>query len=557
MKHLENRNALDLEALELELDLEEVPAAVDAKLRQVYAELPDRLPVKKQTGRVVWRSVACGASAVAAAFLMLFGTNAVNPALAESLPLVGNLFSMMNGRTMTPLGGNLDTYGDTMQKVGVTAVPAKETGYGLSVEAAFCDGKYVYASFLLSVPQSEENSGLFALKCDGELGCRFLIDGKEAKEVNYAADKRQGGSAVSVALEAPKGVKDGDSLIVSLDVQKLFRVDEDYNSNGKYEEIDAAFTAEFPVTVDLSKNTDTDLQAMDNGIKLYSVERTPGYLKAEMEIPVLGTQNELQGSYGGGPVGYVRLFTEDGREIRHNSNLNRYEESEEMLKGVWGFDGPAEQAEKVVLRVDEFAPGAGFFGLGREDPYVFAEFTIDLKNGTAESSDNYLKEGLKKIDAQEYKSMKKYPDYAGGYLVQNLVIQDTDLYTGEDTHGTFEVGLLAGTTEYRPLEIRFYQDGKLAATVKSHPESEYNDRFYQGYDDGPYCYRDETGTYTATDTDYPEYCDGRQMLYFAWNCPPELARASSNEETQLTLQLADSETGEVLLDGLKMGDICK
>ncbi len=559
MKHLENKKDFDLEAMRQELEIPCVPEAVDRKLRQVYAELPEELPARRQGGRRAVKGLLYSASAVAAAFLMLFGVNAMNPAFAEELPLIGNLFTLMNTHTMTPMGGNVGTYQENVQKVGVAATAKQDTGYGLTVDEAFCDGKYIYATLSLSVPKEGEQYGHVSLKCNGEGDYRFLIDGKEAKEVNLTSDRRQGGSAIAVVLEAPAWVKDGETFTVSLEANRLYGVDEDYNTNGKYEPIEAAFTVDFPVTVDLSKNTNADVQAMDNGVKLYSVERTPGYFKVDMEMPVWGTNNELVGSYGGGIVGYVRLFTEDGQEIRHNSDLNQYPDGleamdQETVRGIWGFEGPAEQDEKVVLRIDELSPGSVYPGLGREEPYVFAEFTIDCKNGTAAPSENYLQEGLKKIDTQEYQTMEKFPDYTGGYLVQDLYIGIDDMYTGETDHGLYEVGLLAGMEEYRPLEVRFFQDGELAATVKSHPESEYNDTVSS--EGGPRCYRDETGMYTAYDTEFPEDCDGKQVLRFAWHCPVELAK-NYTRDTDVFVQIADSQTGEVLLDRAQMGDICK
>lgn len=547
MKHLENN--FDLEALKQDLDITQTPGAVDRKLRQVYAELPEELPVKKHRRSPV-KGIVYSVSAVAAAFLMLFGVNTINPAFAEELPLIGSLFTLMNTGSMTPIGGNVGTYQDAAQQVNAAAAAREGSGYGLTVDEAFCDGKYIYVTLSLSVPGEAEQYGEVSLKCNGEEDYRFLVDGKEAKEVNYASSKRQDGTAVAVVLEAPAGAKDGDAFTVSLEAGKLYGVDVDYNTNGEYEPIEAAFTVDFPVTVDLSKNTNADVQAIDNGVKLYSVERTPGYLKVDMEMPVWGCQEELTGGYGYNPVGYVRLFTEDGKEISHNSDLNQYGYGPEVMeqetvRGIWGFDGPAEQDEKVILRIDEFSPDSSYPGLGREEPYVFAEFTIDWKNGTAAPSENYLKEGLKKIGTQEYRSMEKFPDYTGGYLVQNLAAGFEDMY---------EVELLAGTEEYRPLEVRFFQNGELAATVKSHPESEYNDTLYN---DGPSCYRDETGVYIAYDTGFPEKCDGKQYLLFAWHCPVEVGQIVSDDMDSVSIQVVDSQTGEVLFDNPQMGDIYK
>lgn len=78
------------------LELSHMPSEVTAKLRSIYAELPDELPVRKKH-RGVRASLIAAGSAVAA-LMLLFTLNFASPAFAESMPLVGGFFKAINER---------------------------------------------------------------------------------------------------------------------------------------------------------------------------------------------------------------------------------------------------------------------------------------------------------------------------------------------------------------------------------------------------------------------------------------------------------------------------
>ena len=79
-----------------EWGMEQTTPSYRKALRQVYAELPDELPVK----RYPLRQAMKGLAAVAAVFVMvcvgLFALNAAQPQIAEALPGVGGVFRALN-----------------------------------------------------------------------------------------------------------------------------------------------------------------------------------------------------------------------------------------------------------------------------------------------------------------------------------------------------------------------------------------------------------------------------------------------------------------------------
>ena len=114
------------EELRRALDLTQVPDAVNRKLRQVYAELPEEVPHKSR-----WREPLLKAAGVFAALAVvcggLLGLNAANPALAESIPGLGSLFALMNDHTMHPMGSHVGTYEGSVEELDLAATAPADT----------------------------------------------------------------------------------------------------------------------------------------------------------------------------------------------------------------------------------------------------------------------------------------------------------------------------------------------------------------------------------------------------------------------------------------------
>lgn len=547
------------EELRRALDLTQVPDAVNRKLRQVYAELPEEVPHKSR-----WREPLLKAAGVFAALAVvcggLLGLNAANPALAESIPGLGSLFALMNDHTMHPMGSHVGTYVDHVEELDLTADAPADTDYELTLDEAFCDGSYVYLTLRVAGPEEAEQYESLNLMCDGKSDFRLLVDGAEAELFTLGEQTQADGTeAFALVHELASPVENGQEVSARLEVGSLYGLypQDDSKSGGwQYDTLEVGFTADFTVTADTSQNRSEELSAEDNGVKLYGIKTTPGYLLVDMEIPFWGRTGDPTAS-GGGILGYAQLFTQDGQELHHNSQLNDYdfenESDAESIRGTWAFDGPPEQTDTVILRILDRVPDSYYSG-APEQPVVFAEFAINWKTGEARPSDTYLDEGLSKMDTEEFQASWGPADFTGGYLVSDILnIQDM-------WHGTDDwicMVQLWADVEYQPIELRYYNGERLLGTVKAAPESAYNDNTVA---DGVPAYRGEDGFFLGGKVTNPNLAqEAKYDLIFCLLYPED-----SLEETEYgvgvdiskaadRIQLVNSETGQVLLDDLEIG----
>ena len=257
------------------------------------------------------------------------------------------------------------------------------------------------------------------------------------------------------------------------------------------------------------------------------------------------------------------LFTEDGQELGHNYDLGDYdfanEDDADTIRGTWAFDGPPEQSGRVILRVLENNPDSWSIidtPEEAEKPFVFAEFTIDWKNGTAQPSETYLKEGYQKADTEEYPNTIFHPDFTGGYLIRDIWYAH-DVW--HDSQRPMTSVQMFSDVEYQSVELRFYKQDQLVGTVAAHPESEYNDEEFQ---EGNWpAYRDETGFYTALPAEKATDGQARYELLFVYYYPEgaeldQYGHLAASEHVD-RIDLVNRETGEVLLENLKIGDAYK
>ena len=547
------------EELRRALDLTQVPDAVNRKLRQVYAELPEEVPHKSR-----WREPLLKAAGVFAALAVvcggLLGLNAANPALAESIPGLGSLFALMNDHTMHPMGSHVGTYVDNVEELDLTADAPADTDYELTLDEAFCDGSYVYLTLRVAGPEEAERYESLNLMCDGKSDFRLLVDGEEAELFTIGSQTLEDGAeAFALVHELASPVENGREVSAQLEVGSLYGLypQDDSKSGGwQYDTLEVGFTADFTVTADTSQNRSEELSAEDNGVKLYGIKTTPGYLLVDMEIPFWGRTGDPTAS-GGGILGYAQLFTQDGQELHHNSQLNDYdfenESDAESIRGTWAFDGPPEQTDTVILRILDRVPDSYYSG-APEQPVVFAEFAINWKTGEARPSDTYLDEGLSKMDTEEFQASWGPADFTGGFLVSDI------LNIGDMWHGTDDwicMVELKADEEYQPIELRYYNGERLLGTVKAVPESAYNDNTLA---DGVSAYRGEDGFFLGGKVTNPDLAqEAKYDLIFCLLYPEDCL-----EETEYgvgvdiskaadRIQLVNSETGQVLLDDLEIG----
>ena len=547
-------------ALRRELDIAAVPLVIDNKLRQVYAELPEELPKAKAWKRPLQRAVGVFA-ALAIVCGGLLGLNAANPAFAESIPGLGSLFALMNDHTMHPMGSHVGTYEGSVEELDLAATAPADTDYSLTLDEAFCDGNYVYLTLQVTGPEEAEKYESLSLSCDGQSDFRLLVDGTEAELFTTGGQAMEDGTeAIALVYQLAAPVENGQEVSARLEVGSLYGVyPEDSKSAGwQYDTLEVGFTADFTLTADTSQNQSQELSAEDNGVKLYGVKTTPGYLLVDMEIPFWGRSGDA--TLSGGPIlGCAQLFTQDGQELNHNSLLNNYDFVNETdagsVRGTWAFDGPPEQTNTVILRITDRSPDSAYAADMDRERVVFAEFAINWKTGEAHPSDTYLDEGLDKVDTEEFKASWGPADFTGGFLVSNIG-HTFDSWHG-DTNTTWVCTVnLTSEVEYQPIELRYYNEERLLGTVKAAPKSEFNETAVNPMlGDENFFYRGEDGFYGSIEKD-----GGGYNLFFALYYPEDCIGATQFRERDLKdgcmvdrIEVVNTETGEVLMDDLEIG----
>lgn len=552
MKHMQQKDHEKAKFLQ-GLEITAVPPAVEARLRQVYAELPgdvpqtyagpmaeldgyeEVLPVKVTPLQRTLKVAAGACGAMAAAMVLLVGLNTVNPEFTESLPGLGGLFAQVNGKN--PLGQNLDTY-DDLEQVSQVAISDMDSGYQLTVDEAFCDGEYVYFTLEMECPEeaakykviypyeyaqsfSRPYTAAASEYTDGSRDVKFYINGQETKAKGRVSDigsPQEGTMGFAYTLPAPEQAEDGEKLQISLHVDSLCGLYEDSYDTGTMDLIPVGFSTEFEVTVNTTHNHINVGEGQDNGVSVKEVESTPGYIKIKIESPMWGYEQEEVYSFGlvKGIPSECYLYTEDGQELARNSEFWEYDpklegptqeegpvyswpKKGEIVEHTLGFTGAPAGCKKVKLRIfDQSLTNWQYDPENSPKPKLFTELTIDLETGKAEGTDTYLADGFEKINMEEYINTDHVPDITGGYMFYSsgiipyrMLNPDEYGYSNDtDLNGwSHEVNLFSGVEE-PDLEVRFYRGDELLGAMSTPAMDQWEKNEY-----GLYHYTDENGNY--------------------------------------------------------------
>lgn len=452
-KHIAN-NDRELESLKRELELDAVPAAVDAKLRQVYAELPDELPRRRSAPG--WaKGLGMTAASLAAAFLLLFGVNTAFPAFAEGLPFVGRYFQAANRHDgfndtlsmgKVTVGANLGGY-DTQPVM----VSQNRGGCDLMAEQAYCDGEYLTVSLSLSVPLDQQYKSEYILPESFSAS----VDGVPTESVStktgngtglYFVPDGEGGYTGAVTLALPESAKGKDTLTVELEIDKLGgkRYEKDDYADDTLR-LDGKFRLGFTVPVSMAHNLDFDVSAEDNGMRISHVAATPISTKITVTEPFWGVNKgadivlltpEAEQIAFNGQLSYTEGYAW-GIGIDYNEESGQWEG--ESFTGTACFDGVPAGTDQVILRVYE----------DYEEEAVLAEFTIDLAARTAAPSQTWAGEGDLGIDSPfHYKYLNGFRPAEDYYKEDGLFIYNV-MYDKPENYYSVEVW---SEEDFRPLK---------------------------------------------------------------------------------------------------------
>lgn len=535
------KNNRQEEAIRAYFAREQVPEQVHQKLTETFRLLEER-PVKKR--RPVWKGVAVSFSTVAAAFVLLCGVNAVNPAFAESLPLVGEAFRLYNGERKLGVGSYVGTY-DEIELVNAPAEEENAQGMGLTLNEAYSDGEFIHLSFTMGNVPEQVMDDLYYLYGDvtSQANGQALAD--TALVLYPQGDVLSGTVAIPVEGEPA----DGTVLEVTYQVTGLGRA---FDGGGSQEELEGSFSGEAEVTVDTSHNQRYDAFASDSEVQINWVESTPSYTRINYTIPYWGTTHYTL-------LGIPELYLEDGTPLRRS-----WEEGGE--RGFGEPDGPAQEAEtvthtaffdglpqgteKVILRFYEdqipdwdpatrTAPEVYYVADDTMEitPYtvgVLAEVTIDLATGEAVPSETYLEYGVSSAADTNQDAFTSLLWVVYWSDPQAAELGQSDWASLVALPGLFQNGETLYTLEYdkasRELDVTFATDG-------SQPEKDLTVTVANG--------QGETLAVGKLPADTAEHTSGETWDYYTWETSLTLEEGKElGMMDDVTVTLTDPNSGE-------------
>lgn len=503
MKQVENRE-YEQELLE-ELELPAVPKLIDDRLRQVYAELPEQVPVKRRAPVRALKTAIGTVSGLAAAFMLLLGINGLNPALAESLPLVGGIFQQINNTqgwvNLTETQLDVQRYAQPVENVEAQ-VPANgllEKPMTVTVREAYFDGEFLYAGLELELDCRESE-----LLTNQVPGYNILINGEEQLGYNEKGGRgRDAEGFVMMSHDGWQRMENGQYLS-----QLAFRVPEQYRALeqvqvtlqyvGIYHQGDwtnqVLNSTPFKLDFTAEKN-DAQVKRIEggaerNGVKLVSAVASPAGTVFTLDIP-----SEYVNPSGG-------AIFEDGCAVGALGDASPQTTEEGLTRVTRVFGGlREEETRKIVYSV---------FDKNGTDEYV-AVFLLDFEAGTAELG---TEEDIKQFTpAAYYCEEKEIQSFPGDHKISLASHKEAGNY----------LLLFVETKDQHPRKVQvevWQEDVLLGSRVE-----EQDKRFYEGYQ-----YVNAEGNTVKTETNrYMFGLIGMEVLDSAKPVTVKLYDVDSNE----------------------------
>lgn len=434
-------------ALRTYFSQETVPQEIHSRIVETCRQLQ---PCPHRPAKTVWRRLAVTAGAVLVAFGLLCGVNAVNPAFAESIPLIGRAFRLYN-TGKTTLGSYMGTYDGVEEPHSLAQ--ASHTNLSLSVEEAFCDGEYVHLTFAVTDASETMLEDLTSL----DASVTATVNGVPLEKTSISLYPEHGTLLGALSLPLPVVVGDGDTVTVSYQMTDLTRT---YDNGSAWEAIPGSFSGSFSLPATTDYNRQTTITGNRSVVEIHNVKLTPSYTKIDYTIPFWGFRSYT--------VDFPRLFLPDGTPIPYNLSQSQVPSPDDIprdateISGSACFDGLPSGTQQVILRfleedLDSYT-AADMIDYGME-VRVLAEVTIDLTTGNSFSSDTYLDAGM--TFAEDY--LETYPS-----LRWTMSFDDPDVIalgqarwdTIVSIPGLFEHGNSLWSLQYqKEFTVEFVTDG--------------------------------------------------------------------------------------------------
>ncbi len=355
----------------------------DTVLAKVHAESGEA-PRKKSVHHAksakrrlpVWGKALAGAAACMA---VLCGVNSVNPALAEGLPFVGDVFSFLNQqRFKTQLQSDQLT-----AQAQPTAVPAEPdtTGtaeesspYTLTLNQVYCDGLYLRIGLTLTAPEGDDSlAGYDWLAqdpggenwieiCEQQAEGTLLVDEQALTPLSGFAFQRVDDHTFAADMDYNLTDYTGstDAMDCTLTVAGLNGVQDAHDADGHYQKtaLDGSWTLHFTAAAsDTANRIGTPVEPQINGYTLASVIAAPGETRVTVQLPAEAPDGAV-----------LQLFTPDGTQLQCADGRP----TADGTAMVYDFDAaPADAAALTARMVDK----------NTEPLAVLAQWQIALPQG--------------------------------------------------------------------------------------------------------------------------------------------------------------------------------
>ena len=375
----------ELDALPMD-DTPLTAAEADCLSAAVLEKVHNKATAKKAVHRAkkvhhlpLWGRVLAGAAACMA---VLCGVNSVNPALAEGLPFVGDVFSFLNQqRFKTQLQS--DQLAAQAQPTAVPAVPdapaadstaGESTPYTLTLNQVYCDGLYLRIGLTLTSPEGDTTlagydwlaqdpggKGWLAI-CEDHADGTLLVDGQALTPLNGFVFQRVDDHTFAAVMDYDLADYTGstDAMDCTLAVAGLNGTQDTHDADGNYlrTALDGSWKLNFTAsTSDTANRIGTPAEPESNGYTMTGVIAAPGETRVTVQLPAEAPDGAV-----------LQLFTPDGQKLQcANSRPNG-----DGSAVTYDFDAvPAEDAALTARMVNK-----------NTDPLtVLAQWQIALPQG--------------------------------------------------------------------------------------------------------------------------------------------------------------------------------
>ncbi len=362
----------------------QIPDLVDDKLNEIYGKIRQGEAEMKRSGFRANRSrVYKSFAAAAAAVCMVAGLSGifyVNPALAQDIPILGDVFGRL--QEVRENSEYPDKDKTAYENISEHSTPVREAGNfaenetgTMTVSDAYCDGYDMYFTLSLRIEDEELKTAEYFLPMhqEGEEdslyeGGKFTINQKQVWPSEISA-LRKAEDGVYVGLCRIASVNQED---VSFEGKMTVNAEIDGLSAGtasdsgyveELPQIKGEWDLQFDVEADTSANRVAEPNAQSNGITVQKAVQTPSNMHVTCYVPAeLAEKNPA----------FV-LLDGDGNRVQNESGMHKkQEDGSEILEMVFNTS----QADQFVMQVFDKNAGTdenGGIPLVAEIPFSMGE----------------------------------------------------------------------------------------------------------------------------------------------------------------------------------------